>query len=103
MQEVYDGELEGPTEALARQRFDDVYAGWHFGKLDEPMPGGETGRQALTRFFAAARQTMNGTTAGSIVLVSHGAMLWLVAGHLAHNVDAVPANSSYLPNTRTFV
>lgn len=103
MQEVYVGELEGRADASARQRFDDVYASWHFGKLDEPMPGGETGRQALTRFFAAARQTMNGTTAGSIVLVSHGAMLRLVAGHLAHNVDGVRANSTYLPNTGTIV
>ena len=101
--EIYVGDLEGTTDEASRQRFDDVYAEWHAGRLDEPMPGGETGRQALTRFLAAARQVLDGTTSGTAVLVSHGAMLRLVAGHLAVNIDGDLANATLLPNAGVIV
>jgi broad specificity phosphatase PhoE len=103
MHEIFVGELEGSGDSAARQRFEDIYASWHFGKLDAPMPGGETGRQALTRFLGAARQVVDGASIGTIVLVSHGAVLRLVASHLASNIDAERANSAYLPNTGTIV
>lgn len=101
MQEIYVGELEGTTDPESRRRFEDIYARWHLGKLDEPMPGGETGRQALTRFVEAARQAVDPLTEGTLVLVSHGAIVRLVAGYLAVNVDAQRANAAYLPNTGT--
>ncbi|MDR7301888.1 histidine phosphatase family protein [Haloactinomyces albus] len=97
--EIYVGELEGSAEVAARRQFEDVYASWHAGKIDEPMPGGETGRQAMTRFLDAAGELLSGITAGTIVVVSHGAILRLVAGHLAPEVDSMRANSSYMPNT----
>ncbi|QUG99527.1 histidine phosphatase family protein [Saccharopolyspora erythraea] len=102
-QEIYVGDLEGTTDGESRQRFEDIYRSWHFGDLDVPMPGGETGREALARFLGAARQALDGATGGSVVLVSHGAMLRLAAAHLAANVDAAGANAAYLPNTGVIV
>lgn len=101
--EVYVGELEGSTTAAARKRFEDIYADWHFGKLDVPMPSGETGRQALTRFIGATQRVLAGVRGGTVVMVSHGAMLRLVAGQLATDVDQEQANAAYLPNAGTIV
>lgn len=101
--EVYVGEIEGSTDAADHQLFEDVYANWHFGELDVPMPGGETGRQALTRFVRSAQSALDGVAGGTLVLVSHGAMVRLVAGYLATNVDGRQANATYLPNTGTIV
>ncbi|GAB3286114.1 histidine phosphatase family protein [Parasphingorhabdus pacifica] len=101
--EVYVGELEGSTTAAARKHFEEVYASWHFGKLDAPMPGGETGRQAVTRFLRATQRAVDGIRTGTVVMVSHGAMLRLVAAQLAANVDQEQANAAYLPNAGTIV
>lgn len=103
MQEIYVGELEGTTDTESRQRFEDLYASWHFGVLDKPMPAGETGRQALTRFIQAVRQLVGSATGGTFVLVSHGAMLRFVAGHLTADVEAERANAAYLPNTGAII
>lgn len=101
LHEVYVGDLEGRDDQQSRLRFEEVYARWHVGEIDAPMPGGETGRQALNRFVASARPMVEGVSSGSIVLVSHGAMLRLVAGQLAPNVEG--ANAAYLPNTGVIV
>ncbi|RCW47320.1 putative phosphoglycerate mutase [Halopolyspora algeriensis] len=101
--EVRVGELEGSGDAAARRQFEDVYASWHAGRIDEPMPGGETGRQALTRFLAATGELLSDVTAGTVVMVSHGAILRLVAGHLAADVDSTRANSAFLPNAGIIV
>ncbi len=99
--EVFVGDLEGLGGAGPRRRFEDVYARWLLGELDEMMPGGESGRQALSRFLDGAKQTVDGVTAGTVVVVSHGAMIRLVAGHLAANVPGSTADQAYLPNTGT--
>lgn len=103
MHEVYVGELEKASDARSRQIFEDIYASWHHGELDRPMPAGETGRQALTRFCTSARDVIKNSPDGTLMLVSHGAMLRLVAGHLAVNVDQLDANAAYLPNTGLIV
>ncbi len=97
--EIQVGELEGNADAASRQRFDEVYAGWHLGSPEVPMPGGETGEQALRRFFDSAQPLLEDVLTGSVVLVSHGAMIRLVAGRLAPEVDGERANAAYLPNT----
>ncbi|MEV0698502.1 histidine phosphatase family protein [Saccharopolyspora sp. NPDC050389] len=101
--EVYVGDLEGRGDHEALQIFDDVYANWHAGRLDVPMPGGETGREALTRFVGGARSAIDGAGDGAVALVSHGAMLRLVAGALASNIEGARGNEAYLPNTGVIV
>lgn len=101
--EVFVGELEGlggPALAV----FDDVYARWHGGELDVPMPGGgESGRDAISRFLGGARSALDGVAEGSVVMVSHGAMLRLVAGVLVEEITGAEADSLHLPNTGLIV
>ncbi|MEU6264221.1 histidine phosphatase family protein [Saccharopolyspora shandongensis] len=101
--EVYVGDLEGRGDQEALQIFDDVYANWHAGRLDVPMPGGETGREALTRFVGGARSAIDGAGAGAVALVSHGAMLRLAASALASNIEGSQGNEALLPNTGVIV
>ncbi|MEB3369466.1 histidine phosphatase family protein [Saccharopolyspora mangrovi] len=101
--EVFVGELEG-LGGPALEIFDDVYARWHGRDLDVPMPGGgESGRDAITRFLAGARSALSGVSAGAVVMVSHGAMLRLVAGVLVDEVTGAEADSLHLPNTGLIV
>ncbi|GAA4841037.1 histidine phosphatase family protein [Saccharopolyspora rosea] len=102
--EIYVGELEKRGDPDALRTFDEVYAEWHAGRLDRPMPGGETGRQAVDRFVGSARRVLDdGLTSGAVVLVSHGAMLRLVAARLAANITADEAERVHLPNTGLIV
>ena len=103
IQEIYVGDLEGTSDEASRQRFEEIYAGWHFGWLDRSMPGGENGHQVLDRFFGAARDAARGVASGVVVLVSHGAMLRLAASCLASDVSSRRSNSAYLPNTGMIV
>lgn len=101
--EIYVGDLEarGGPEALGV--FDAIYERWHLGEHDLAMPGGETAREAATRFVEGARTAIEGVDAGAVVMVSHGAMLRVAARTL---VDAVPgevANAKHLPNTGLIV
>lgn len=101
--EIYVGELEGRGDPEALRTFDDVYASWHEGRIDVPMPGGETGREALTRFVGGARNAIDGAGDGAVALVSHGAMLRLAASAMAANVGGTRGNEAYLPNTGMIV
>ena len=100
--EVYVGELEalGTPEALGT--FEHIYGRWQHGELDLPMPGGETARRAVTRFLEGARGALEGASAGSVVMVSHGAMLRLAAGVLVE-IDHDAASAHHLPNTGLIV
>jgi broad specificity phosphatase PhoE len=100
--EVYVGELEALGDAEALGTFDHIYGRWHRGELDLPMPGGESARQAVGRFIEGARGAIEGVDAGSVVMVSHGAMLRLAAGVLVE-VDHDAANGHHLPNTGLIV
>lgn len=102
MQEIYVGDLEGSADDASRRLFDEIYGSWHFGEIDRSMPGGESGRQALHRFLEAARIGLRAVPAGTVVLVSHGAVLRLVAGRLT-SIGAARANAAYLPNTGRIV
>ncbi|MCA1187828.1 MULTISPECIES: histidine phosphatase family protein [unclassified Saccharopolyspora] len=100
--EIFVGDLEGRGDLDARERFDEIYDGWHHGE-DRSMPGGETGTQALTRFFASAQPVLDEVTTGAVVLVSHGAMVRLVAARLAPEVEPRRSSAAYLPNTGIIV
>ncbi|GAA0508850.1 phosphoglycerate mutase [Saccharopolyspora subtropica] len=101
--EVFVGELEGRSDAEALRVFDEIYASWHAGRLDVPMPGGETGYEAVSRFVAGVRTAIDGAGDGAVVLVSHGAMLRLAANILATDVTGALANATHLPNTGLIV
>lgn len=95
--EVFVGDLEGRTDRDSLRRFADVFGSWASGDLDRPMPGGETGREAVDRFTTALAGLS--VREGTLVVVSHGAMLRLVAPLLADNLDTLAGELSLLQNT----
>jgi broad specificity phosphatase PhoE len=97
--EVDVGELEGATDAASHARFSAIYQAWQAGDLGQAMPGGESGDEVLARFLPAVERIRATYLDGVVVLVSHGAAVRLVAGHLASNVNGEAANSVLLPNT----
>lgn len=99
IQEVFVGDLEGNTDIESLRTFADVFGSWADGDLDRPMPGGESGRQAIDRFTAALKD-MRGDT---VVVISHGAMLRLVTPTLADNLTTLAGELSLLPNTARIV
>jgi probable phosphoglycerate mutase len=102
--EVGVGDLEGNTDRESLRRFADVFGSWAGGDLDRPMPGGETGQEAVDRFTAALKGVRAGhTDDGALVVVSHGAMLRLVAPLLVDNLDTLAGELSLLQNTARIV
>jgi len=96
--EVSVGDLEGRNDREALERFFAVYSAWADGRLDVPMPGGETGRQVLDRFTGVVERIYREHQDGVVVLVSHGAAVRLAAHHLA-DVEPELTKHALVPNT----
>ncbi len=105
LQETDAGVLEDREDREAHLEFVRVYGQWHAGNLTERIAEGESGRQVLGRFtpvVAQLREKYLEQGTGSVVLVSHGAAIRLVAAQLA-GVDGAFAASNSLPNTAMIV
>lgn len=101
LQETDAGVLEDRSDSAAHEEFVRVYGAWHDGKLDERIPEGESGREVLDRFVPVVerlRAEYLGSGTRSVLVVSHGAAIRLVAAHLA-GVNGAFAASYSLPNT----
>lgn len=81
VQEVFVGDLEGRADADARDRFDAVYEAWAAGDLEASLPGGESAHAVIARFRPVVERITAGAP-GTVVLVSHGAAIRVVAGAL---------------------
>jgi broad specificity phosphatase PhoE len=104
LHEVFVGELEGSTDRESLRRFIEVFGAWaHEGDLSVPMPGGETGQEAADRFTKAVETIRAEHAAGTVVVVSHGGLLRLVAPLLADNLHTLAGELSLLANTATVV
>jgi len=77
--EVQVGELEGHNDEASIGRFRAVYDAWREGDVTARMPGGESGRDVLDRYLPAIEGLRDEHPTGTAVLVSHGAVLRLVA------------------------
>ncbi len=105
LQETDAGAFEDREDREAHLEFVRVYGQWHAGNLGERITEGESGQQVLDRFVPVVRQLREQYLeqgAGSVVLVSHGAAIRLVAAQLA-GVDGAFAASNSLPNTALVV
>lgn len=105
LQETDAGILEDREDREAQLEFVRVYGAWHEGRLAERIPGGESGLEVLDRFVPVVRElreTYLDGGAGSVLLVSHGAAIRLVAAQLA-GVNGDFAATYSLPNTATVV
>jgi probable phosphoglycerate mutase len=97
--EVQVGELEGRNDEPAIREFRHVYDRWQAGELDVAHPGGESGRAMLARYLpvvADLRERHPG--GGTIVLVSHGAALRLVAQELVERVGTPQGEEEHVAN-----
>lgn len=104
LHEVFVGDLDGTADAESRREFADVFRAWdRQGDLDRPMPGGETGREAVDRCTAALADIVAQHEHGVVVVVSHGGLLRLVGPILAPNLRTHVAGLSLLANTARIV
>ncbi|HEX5121283.1 MAG TPA: histidine phosphatase family protein [Pseudonocardiaceae bacterium] len=105
IEEIYAGELDSRSDPASLRTFAEVYRGWLGvgGDLSRPLPGGENGRQVLDRCAAALSKIVSAHTRGTIVVVSHGAALRLVAPALADNLATLADEISMLQNTARIV
>jgi broad specificity phosphatase PhoE len=103
LHEVFVGDLEGSTDRESLRAFAGVFRAWADGDLSRPMPGGETGQQAVDRFTTALDGLLAHHSDGVLVVVSHGAMLRLVTPYLADNLDTLAGELSLLQNTARIV
>lgn len=103
VQEVFLGDLELRSDKDSLRVFADIFGTWARGDLTRPMPGGETGQQAVDRFSKALDGILAHHRHDAIVIVSHGAMLRLVAPMLASNLETIAGQLSLLQNTARIV
>lgn len=92
--EVFCGDLEGRADEEARERFDEIYRSWWQGDLDAHLPGGESALDLRARFLPVVER-ITSDVAGTVVLVSHGAAIRVVAGALLGDT----VETLYVPNT----
>lgn len=102
LHEVDVGIYEDRSDTEAHHGFVNVFAAWHRGELDEAMPGGESGTQVLARFAPLLTGVRGKLAHGSVVVVSHGAAIRLVAS-VAAGVDGRFALANALDNTAAVV
>ncbi|MDN5859602.1 MAG: histidine phosphatase family protein [Pseudonocardia sp.] len=92
--EVDVGDFEDRADEQARGDFHEIDLAWSAGDLAARMPGGESATEVLARFRPVVDKITDGAS-GSVVVVSHGGAIRIVACALAGRHGHV----GYLPNT----
>jgi len=98
LRELAAGDLEGRTDPDAVGQFFEVMTAWIAGDLDEPMPGGESGREVVDRFDEVAHEIAD-SGVGCAVAFSHGGSIRLWAAARARNLAAAFPLAGHLGNT----
>ncbi|MFI9154438.1 histidine phosphatase family protein [Streptomyces sp. NPDC053367] len=99
LREVFAGELEMlPAGTEDGQRYLRTVVAWMNGDTGLRMPGGETGDEVLARYDAVVAEAA-ADGAGTVAMVSHGAVIRLWTAARAANVDVDFAASHGLDNT----
>lgn len=97
--EVQVGELEGRNDEPSIAVFRGVVDRWLDGDLDAAHPGGESGRDLLARYLPVVADLRDRhADGGTVVLVSHGAALRLVAQELVEHVGTPPRDEEHVAN-----
>ncbi|MGW6026766.1 histidine phosphatase family protein [Streptomyces sp. NPDC055099] len=98
IRELSAGDLEMRGDQEAAAVYMSTAFAWPGGDLERRMPGGENGREALGRFDAVVAEAA-ATGAGTVALVSHGAVIRTWVAARAVNVDVEYAANHPLANT----
>ncbi|MFD4601688.1 histidine phosphatase family protein [Streptomyces sp. NPDC058464] len=99
IREVSAGDLELlPGHSERGEEYMRTVFAWAAGNTALRMPGGETGDEALGRYDAVIAEAA-ASGAGTVAMVSHGAVIRLWTAARADNVDVPYAASRPLDNT----
>ncbi|MDX2545609.1 histidine phosphatase family protein [Streptomyces sp. WI04-05B] len=102
IREVTAGDLEMRGDAESAHTYMTTLFAWAAGDTELRMPGGENGVEALGRFDAVVAEAAD-SGAGTVVMVSHGAVIRMWAAARADNVDVPFAAEHRLDNTGVVV
>ncbi|MEU6095925.1 histidine phosphatase family protein [Streptomyces sp. NPDC047079] len=98
LRELSAGDLEMRGDDQAVDTYLTTAFAWSAGDLRRRMPGGEDGTEALGRFDAVVAEAA-GTGAGTVAMVSHGAVIRMWTAARAENIDVGFASAHQLQNT----
>ncbi|MGP4112794.1 histidine phosphatase family protein [Streptomyces sp. 4N509B] len=98
IRELAAGELEMRGDDQAIETYLTTAFAWSAGETARRMPGGENGVEALGRFDAVVEEAAR-TGAGTVAMVSHGAVIRTWTAARADNVDVAFAAAHELRNT----
>lgn len=98
LREVSAGSLEMNSDRASVDRYHDVAFGWAAGRLDERMPGGESGTEVFGRFDAVMDE-IAASGAHTVACVSHGQMIRAWTAARAGNISVEFAARHELHNT----
>ncbi|MGW1913063.1 histidine phosphatase family protein [Streptomyces sp. NPDC002076] len=103
IREVSAGDLEMlPGESAEGREYMRTIFAWAAGDTAPRIPGGESGEEALARYDAVVAEAA-ASGAGTVALVSHGAVIRLWTSARAGNVDVPFAAARPLGNTGVVV
>lgn len=107
LHEVQAGALEDSRDHESFAIFDRIYQQWLFGDHSARIPDGESAEDIFERYLPAItdlrlRYLDDDSSSGDVVVVSHGAVIRLVAAKLA-GVDPGFAVNNHLRNTEAVV
>jgi len=87
LREARAGELEMRTDKESVRTYLKTYLAWVNGRIDERRPGGESGREVITRFDRALAQ-LEATGVLMAAVFSHGATIRAWCASRVRNLDA---------------
>lgn len=96
--EIAAGDLEMANDRASLEAYVGRVFGWE-QDLDARMPGAETGREVLTRFDEVVAEAGELAGDGTVVFVSHGAVIRMWSASRADNIDLEYASDNPLENT----
>lgn len=102
IREIYAGDFEMRNDAEAIQEYIEVVFGW-FRDPNRRLRGGEDGNEVIARYDDVVAEAEAEAPDGTVVFVSHGAVIRVWAAARADNVDGEFAATHWLSNTALVV
>ena len=106
IRELRSGDLEMAADPCSQSLYVHTTLSWCAGELDNRMPGGENGREALARSLETVRRVglaareQAGDEAVAVFVI-HGALTRLLATWLSADIDEDLVSKHFMSNTGT--
>ncbi len=96
LEELQVAELDG--QPYGSSRWAAIYDDWAARELDASVPGGECGRDVLTRMQEALQGIADLHRGETVLVISHGGVMAFAIPRIVENVGDRYATARYLPN-----